>query len=400
MKNLLKVSLLMMLLLSASFLVAQDEGMAEGEAYEGVAFFEGSWEEAVQQAKAEGKFLMIDAYTDWCYWCKVMDKNTFADAGVGDFYRNNIVAYKMDMEKGRGIKMAMKYRVSSFPTFLFFSPEGPLVARIMGYQPPEPWLNSIKEEVLNKDKHFKHPGDPKNLDVKFPDFYKDSFKKGKERKMPEEETVLAFLDKQDDLMGEIGWSVMSRFGFPGKYKEYFLGRLDSYRGAYGAEVDRQVDRMIYMKVMEAAKEKDEDLLNEALKMVNTYSKAENPEMMEFSYKMMYAERTENWEMFGEMAEAIMNSGEELPNGRINSLCWDIYLHVEDKALIKQAVKWMEPVVESEPDYAYLDTYAALLYKAGSLEKAKEYAEEAIRVGKEAGENVKDTEELLEKIMND
>ena len=30
----------------------------------------------------EGKIAVIDCYTDWCGWCKVMDKKTFSDSGV------------------------------------------------------------------------------------------------------------------------------------------------------------------------------------------------------------------------------------------------------------------------------------------------------------------------------
>ncbi len=45
----------------------------------------------------------------------------------------------------------------------------------------------------------------------------------------------------------------------------------------------------------------------------------------------------------------------------------------------------------------LDTYAALLYKSGDLNKAKQYAETAIETGKKDNEEVQETEELLKKI---
>ena len=35
-------------------------------------------EEAVSQNKIKKKKILIDLYTDWCGWCKVMDKNTFS----------------------------------------------------------------------------------------------------------------------------------------------------------------------------------------------------------------------------------------------------------------------------------------------------------------------------------
>jgi thiol:disulfide interchange protein len=39
-----------------------------------VAFVPTNFSENLQSAKAEGKYLFVDAYTDWCGWCKVMDR--------------------------------------------------------------------------------------------------------------------------------------------------------------------------------------------------------------------------------------------------------------------------------------------------------------------------------------
>ncbi|HRG07218.1 MAG TPA: DUF255 domain-containing protein, partial [Cyclobacteriaceae bacterium] len=38
-----------------------------------------TFEEAVEKSKTEKRKIFIDVYTDWCGWCKVMDKNTFTD---------------------------------------------------------------------------------------------------------------------------------------------------------------------------------------------------------------------------------------------------------------------------------------------------------------------------------
>jgi thiol:disulfide interchange protein len=46
-----------------------------------------SLEEAEAKMKVEPKKVYIDLFTDWCYWCKVMDKKTFTNPSVID-YRN------------------------------------------------------------------------------------------------------------------------------------------------------------------------------------------------------------------------------------------------------------------------------------------------------------------------
>ena len=45
-----------------------------------------------------GKKMIIDLYTDWCGWCKVMDRNTFTDSNVISHINENFVAIKFDAE--------------------------------------------------------------------------------------------------------------------------------------------------------------------------------------------------------------------------------------------------------------------------------------------------------------
>jgi hypothetical protein len=57
----------------------------------------------------------------------------------------------------------------------------------------------------------------------------------------------------------------------------------------------------------------------------------------------------------------------------------------------------EKDLETDSQYAYLDTYAALLYRNKNYKEAEDYANQAINTGKKAGEDVKATEDLLEKV---
>jgi hypothetical protein len=59
---------------------------------------------------------------------------------------------------------------------------------------------------------------------------------------------------------------------------------------------------------------------------------------------------------------------------------------------------MKPVIEKEPIWMYLDTYAALLYKSGNLEEALIYADKAIAAGEEEKqEDISSTKDLRAKI---
>ena len=58
-----------------------------------------SFEEAVEKSKTEKRKIFIDVYTDWCGWCKVMDKNTFTDPEVAKVLNEKFYPVKFDAEQ-------------------------------------------------------------------------------------------------------------------------------------------------------------------------------------------------------------------------------------------------------------------------------------------------------------
>jgi len=60
-------------------------------------------EEAAQQAKNEAKPILIDVYTDWCKWCKVMDQNTFQDPEIIKYINENFYAVKLNAEEKKSL---------------------------------------------------------------------------------------------------------------------------------------------------------------------------------------------------------------------------------------------------------------------------------------------------------
>jgi thioredoxin-related protein len=58
-----------------------------------------SWEEVQQLVKEDPKPVFVDVYTDWCGWCKKMDKGTFTDPQVVEFMNKNFHAVKFNAEQ-------------------------------------------------------------------------------------------------------------------------------------------------------------------------------------------------------------------------------------------------------------------------------------------------------------
>ncbi len=58
-----------------------------------------SWEEAVKKSEKEPRKIFVDIYTDWCGWCKKMDKATFQNAAIAKYMNANYYSVKFDAEQ-------------------------------------------------------------------------------------------------------------------------------------------------------------------------------------------------------------------------------------------------------------------------------------------------------------
>lgn len=60
-------------------------------------------EEAVQLNKATKKKIIIDLYTDWCGWCKVMERNTFSNSKIVNYINKKFYPVKLNAETKESI---------------------------------------------------------------------------------------------------------------------------------------------------------------------------------------------------------------------------------------------------------------------------------------------------------
>jgi thiol-disulfide isomerase/thioredoxin len=118
----------------------------------GIQFFDGSWKELLQRAQRENKPIFVDVYTDWCPPCKRMDKEVLPLPEVGDAYNGSFINYKLNAEKGEGIAISKQYEVQSFPSYLYLSPEGVLLARVVDYQEAARFIDHAHEALKKNDK--------------------------------------------------------------------------------------------------------------------------------------------------------------------------------------------------------------------------------------------------------
>lgn len=110
---------------------SRPDGHAGGTPGPGIAFASVGFDEALDRARSEKRLLLVDVYTDWCGWCKKLDREVFSDGAVGAAAKD-LVAVRVNAEKG-GEDVARRYRVRGYPTVLFVDGSGEVVERIDGY---------------------------------------------------------------------------------------------------------------------------------------------------------------------------------------------------------------------------------------------------------------------------
>ena len=116
----------------------------------GIEFQDKNWADILKIAQLEGKYIFIDAYADYCLPCKAMEKETFSQAPIADFYNQHFVNYKMDIEADKSDYLVQIYQLKELPALLFLRPEGVLLQKVIGKQTVEPLLNLGHQTIQNK----------------------------------------------------------------------------------------------------------------------------------------------------------------------------------------------------------------------------------------------------------
>ena len=106
-----------------------------------------SWNDGVSEAASRGLPILVDVYTDWCGWCKRMDRDVYARDDVREYLGKHFVAVKLNAESATEARvgdrtltaraLAQQLRVSGYPTTIFLKSSGEHIASVPGYIPAD-----------------------------------------------------------------------------------------------------------------------------------------------------------------------------------------------------------------------------------------------------------------------
>ena len=116
-----------------------------------------TFQEAVKLSKENPKKLFIDVYTDWCGWCKKMDKETFEHPEIAKILNGEYYPVKFDAESKEPVNFVGKTFINeggrsrnphqlavallqgqmSYPSVAYMTEDLQLITAVPGYLTPE-----------------------------------------------------------------------------------------------------------------------------------------------------------------------------------------------------------------------------------------------------------------------
>ncbi len=124
--------------------------------------------EGLKKAKELDRPIMIDFFTSWCKWCKVLDEKVYAHPDIKSYLANNFVSIKINGEgrtqhniqithkddgtiiinksnsKSSESVLAQTMGVRSYPTIVFFTSDGKIIAGLEGFRPADEFIHIVR----------------------------------------------------------------------------------------------------------------------------------------------------------------------------------------------------------------------------------------------------------------
>jgi thioredoxin-related protein len=362
------------------------------------------WTAILAKAKAENKLVFVDAYTQWCGPCKRMAKDIFPQKAVGDVYNAAFINVKMDMEHGEGPALSMRYGVKAYPTYMFINASGELVHRGLGSMPVDKFI-AVGKAASNPETQFfalkkKYEGGEKSAE--FLKNFTFACSDAQEEALVDE-VANTYLKTQKDLSTDDNVAFIFRFAkkIESDAFQYWLKNRGVFEKKFG--------------VLQAQSDLDDRLITAVGKpfFKGQQKGVDMEKAREFALKNVPADAAErvlslltlqNFEMKGDVAGILTQASKHLetfptvnPN-QLNDYAWFFYENTTSKESLEKALAWSLKSVElSDNSYPFHDTAAAIYFKLGNKLKAKEFAEKALKLGKEKNEDTAETEKLLVRI---
>lgn len=395
--------------------------LAQTDTALGIRFEDNStWEQIKAKARKENKYIFMDCYASWCVPCKFMSQKIFTLPEVGKYMNATFVSVEIQMDKTKkdpefiqkwystASDLGEKYSVNTFPTYLFFSPTGIPVHRLVGS------VNEGKEfiekaaEALNPSTQYyslinaykKHLRDSvflrnaitsalKMHDLKSASLIGNSYINC--LKDPYADDNISLIEEVTTSTADKGFGILMKYSLNGKNR---ITRTNT---------EISVENIIFDE--ELASFLKENAPSANWKNILTRIKRKCPYYADKIVKRFkptyYRTKKQDTEFENSLIDFMNFYGEQVSPFEANNNAWLVFLTSNNPKIITEALKWSKRSIDRDSsDANNIDTYAHLFYKLGDKKNAIIWEKKAVEVATNTNRNdqVKNFSLVLEKMQ--
>jgi len=362
-----------------------------------------NWEQIQTKARSENKYIFMDSYATWCGPCKEMNTDVFPNNEVGDFINGKFISVKVQMDQTKdddesvrswytdAKSIAQQYRVTAYPTILFFSPNGKVVGRSVGYKDAVLLITEARKAIANTEE--------------FRSLY-DQYNSGKsDSVLLKRLAVVAREIGETELAENISQQYIGSLNNRELFKKdnlQFVNQFTISSNNVGFKLFRNESKKVNSVLgVNAAEKKVRDIVinEEIAPFVN--NKAHVPDWIAiedkvntkygslgleayYGERMAYAANIKDWLISGKYYALYYTTAYSRSKFHINNISWAIFEEINDPKVLDVAAKTMKYDIEhfDQNDAGSYDTYANLLYKIGKKDEAILWESKAVQLEEE------------------
>lgn len=360
---------------------------------QGLSFEQTSLAEALVKAQKTNKLVFIDAFTTWCGPCKMMTKEVFTDSLVADFFEQNFVNVKLDMEKGEGIAVAERYQVWVYPSLLFLDYTGTVQHRSAAFHNPQDLL-ALAQTALDSTQNLAAMGKIYAAGNRHKTFLLQ-YLKAKSAAFDPDAGRLAneFLKTEEDLSSPENMELLMQH-VDDPYSKSFQFLLKN-SPLFEEKYDKRAVKVKIESVFEGYLERHPNLqLGEVQRLYATLY-PEGGEELASRYRLDYYRQKDDSENFARTAVDHYTRFPSHDPDELNEMASIFSEEYQDADLLAMALAWADKAISLQETSYYYYTRAKVLARMGKKKLARSTAEQALQMAQSEGADATLISEFLE-----
>jgi thioredoxin-related protein len=353
-------------------------------AQKGLVFNKLSYTQTLQQAEKEHKPVLLYFHFTGCGACLHMEKTTFSEKRVGDFYNAGFICHEVNTTTPAGEKTNRIYNITAQPAYIFLDPDGQIIHKGIGVFKPDSF-NLLGRDALDPARNLA------GLKRRLPSMLHDStfmFQYCcilRDMSAIDSAAVNGYLATQTNLGNEKNLRFLYEFSLinyelmvgPAELRLMAAHRKELYRYFDSASVEGRLVWINSFIIQKAIKYQNASLFAEAQELMRPYYNGREYSFVEMDGQptgMMISSRYgEPYDKMEYMAagtdvaayqaarkqylDAIWNN-----SGELNNYAWYIYENSNNGERLKKALECAQRSVTLDRNKYNQDTYAKLRAK--------------------------------------